>query len=247
MSEPAYSNSWEPLGDAMMDYHRGDTTTTIIVLSDLEDPLEEPVSTFFRDPDAFPALETAALNICTGRVLDIGAGSGCHALVLQEMGLDVVAIDIIPQAVEIMTDRGVRDARCADVYNLRVIEGDRFDTLLMMMNGIGIVGTVKGLRRFLVHAKKLIKPDGSLILDSNDLRPAVTPDEIAARLAVGPRTYFGEVKYQMRYRDRMGPAYWWLYLDPDMLTEMAEKTGWLVEAIYQQDDGHYLAKLILNQ
>jgi SAM-dependent methyltransferase len=239
-----YKNPWDPLGDALMDFHRGDKSATIIVISDLEDPLEEPVGTFFREPDDFPPLEKTALGLCRGRVLDIGAGSGCHALALQEMGFDVVAIDVIPQAVDIMTERGVKDARLSDVFNFRVPESERFDTLLMMMNGIGVVGTLKGLKKFLAHARKLVKPDGALVMDSNDLRAGAGPEQIAARLAAGSRKYFGEVRYRMQYRRATGPEYWWLYVDRDALEETAEKTGWSVEQFYQQEDGSYLARLV---
>ncbi|HDS30070.1 MAG TPA: methyltransferase domain-containing protein [Firmicutes bacterium] len=242
-----FDNPWEPLGHAMLDYHRGDTSAKIIVLCDLEDPLEEPLSTFFRDAANFSAIEKTAIGLCRGKVLDIGAGSGCHSLVLQEMGLDVAALDVIPQAIGIMKERGVSDARLGDVFNFRVNDTGRFDTLLMMMNGIGIVGTLKGLRKFLIHAKKIMKPDGALVMDSNDLRSAVTPEEIAARLASGPRAYFGEVRYQMQYKGVTGPPYWWLYIDRDMLEEMADKTGWIVESFFQTDEGSYLAKLILKR
>ena len=60
---------------------------------------EIPVETLFRDYDSMPPLEHHALDLVKGRTLDVGAGAGCHSLVLQERGIDVDAIDISPLSV----------------------------------------------------------------------------------------------------------------------------------------------------
>lgn len=55
--------------------------------------------------------EKTALQMASGKILDAGAGSGCHTLALQEMGKEVCAIDISPLSVKVMAERGVRDVR----------------------------------------------------------------------------------------------------------------------------------------
>ncbi len=235
-----FPNPWDPLGQALLDYHHGDTSAKVIVCSDYGIPVETPVRKFFRGTDNFPPLEKTALSLCRGRVLDIGAGTGCHALTLQGSGHSVCAIDVAPQAVEVMSLRGVRETHCADIFKF---ESKPFDTLLMMMNGIGIVENLDGLQRFFNCVKKLIKPDGRLILDSFDLREICSPEEIAARESDTNRGYFGEVLYQFGYRSRKGPEFQWLYIDADFLTDIAEKSGWRSEGIYQEDNGHYLTHL----
>jgi len=239
-----FQSPWDPLGDAMFDFYHGETSVSIRIVSDLDGPVDEPVATFFREPDQFNPIEQTALLNCRGRILDIGAGSGCHVLALQEMGRDVSALDIMPKAVEIMHSRGIRNVLLGDIYTFDPAESGTFDTLLMLMNGIGIAGTLKGLRRFLLRAGKFLNPGGCLIFDSNDLRLGITKAEIGARLEAGSRTYFGEVEYQMIYNRQPGQAYWWLYIDPDTLDEIAGKTGWHVETIWPGEHGHYLAMLV---
>jgi len=236
--------SWEPLGKAILAYFKGDKDAVIAVTSDIAEPENQRVEIFFREPVDFPPHEQTAIMNCNGRILDIGAGSGCHALALQEMGKDVTAIDIMSQAVEVMKRRGVKKTWCGDLYDYHEQHPDeKFDCLLMMMNGIGVVGTIIRLEYFLQYARKLVTPDGVILMDSVDLREKLFPMEIAARNADGRRDYFGEVEYRMSYKGKAGAPYWWLYIDPDRLAEIADKNGWCVEAVYPSDEGQYLASL----
>ena len=66
------------------------------------------------------------------KILDVGAGSGCHSLALKQMGKEAVAIDISPLSVEVMQARGL-DARLVNLFDTHFVE--RFDTILMLMNG----------------------------------------------------------------------------------------------------------------
>jgi hypothetical protein len=185
-----YADPWTPHGLALHDYFGGDASATVIVHSDLGEREELPVAVWFREPAQFWALERAALELCRGRVLDVGAGTGCHSLALQELGLEVVAIDFIPEAVEIMRARGVRDARRADLF--RFVE-EPFDTLLLLSNGAGIAETLSGLARLLERLNELVAPGGQVLMDSTDVRPGASR-EGSGRLGVGAqgRERFGE-------------------------------------------------------
>jgi len=200
-----------------------------------------PIRVFFRGPSEFSALEEAALDLCRGRVLDAGAGAGCHSLVLQEQELSVCAIDIAPEAVEVMRRRGVKDARCADIFHFH--EGP-LDTILLMMNGIGVVEDLAGLHRFLADAHRLIAPDGQILLDSYDPNWSDDPGEGAPSEARGPAgRYIGEMRFRLEYKGKKGPPLAWLFLDSKLLGERAMKASWSCEVIWQEEEGHYLARL----
>jgi SAM-dependent methyltransferase len=235
------SAPWRPHGKALLDFHNGDTSAEIIVHGDDGETEVVPIRVFFRGPSEFSALEEAAIDLCRGRVLDAGAGAGCHSLVLQEHGLSVCAIDVAPEAVEIMQRRGVKDARCADLFRF---EGGPFETLLLMMNGIGVVGDLAGLDRFLGEAPRLLTPDGQILLDSYDpdwTEDADTPP--SPRAARRGDRYIGEMRFRLEYKGKKGPTLSWLFLDSKLLTERAMKAGWSCEVIWREEEGHYLARL----
>ena len=244
-----YSNPWDPLGDALKDFHDAGKSSDLIVLSDFEIPVTMKVGKFFRASGEFPEIEHAALSLCNGPVLDLGAGAGCHVLALQDMGCDVIGVDISPDAVEVMKSRGVVRAVCGDVYTLTrndISAPDGVDTILMLMNGIGLAGNTDGLNRFLINASELLKPEGKLIFDSVDLRKSCPEHEITAREADEDRDYFGEIRYRFNYRGETGPEFSWLYIDPDLLEEVAGESGWHIDVIYPHSDGHYLAQMSVD-
>ncbi len=198
-------------------------------------------SIFFRKPADFSPLEQKAMTLCRGYVLDIGAGAGCHSLVLQDRGMRVLAIDFSPHAIEIMSKRGVKECRQVDVFEFHE---ELFDTLLMMGHGIGIAGDLSGLDRFLRHAHKLLKPDGQIVFDSLDVRCTDNPRHLAyqdANRQAG--RYFGEFRLRFEYKGQMGPSFGWLHVDPETLTDHAGRMGWSCRVVCQEDDGNYLAQL----
>ncbi len=231
----------DPHGAALLAYFEGDTSAELIVHRDDGEQGRLPVSHFFRPPAAFTALEQAAVGLCRGHVLDAGAGTGLHSLVLQEQGLRVTAIDVSPQAVQVMARRGVRDVHCTDLFDYR---GDPCDTILMMGHGIGMVETLAGLDRFLARAHELRSKEGQVLLDSLDVR--VTHD--AKNLAYQEANrragrYVGEIRVQVEYRGKKGPYCGWLQVDAETLTEHAVRAGWTCEEILRGDGGDYLARL----
>jgi SAM-dependent methyltransferase len=199
------------------------------------------VSHFFRAPEEFSPIERAALERCRGRVLDIGGGTGLHSLVLQERGHEVTTIDVCPEAVEIMTARGVRDARREDVFRFR---GGPFDTLLMLGHGIGLVEDLAGLDRFLPHARDLAGAGGQVLLHSTDVSRTKDPAHLSyheANRRAG--RYIGEIRLRFEYEGRGGPSCGWLHVDEDTLQKHAAPAGWKCETLRREETGDYLACL----
>jgi SAM-dependent methyltransferase len=234
-------SAWEPYQAAMWAYHRGDHDAVIVVYDDFERD-EVPISYFFRSPDQFPPLERRALKLCRGRVLDVGAGSGCHSLVLQDRGLEVTAIEVLPDLVDILRERGVRDARLATWID---VDAGQFDTVFMMMNGLGLAETLAGLRGFLQDARGLVAPGGQILADSTDVR--VRMDREAARSGKLERPdgrYVGELHFQLEFEGRKGAPFGQLYADPETLTRYAVEAGWGCEIMVVPDQyGNFLARL----
>jgi 2-polyprenyl-3-methyl-5-hydroxy-6-metoxy-1,4-benzoquinol methylase len=232
---------YDPHGQSLLDYLHGDTAAVITIHSAGGQRADVPVQIFFRAPDAFP-IEAKALELCRGRTLEIGAGSGVHALALEARGLEVVAIDFLPACVEVMRARGVRNAQQADIH---IYEAAPFDTLLSLMNGLAMVRDLAGLQPFLTRLRRLVKPDGQFLIDSTDLRKTGRPQS-AAMVAAATRAgrYFGEADLQLEYKGHRGAPFTQLYVDADTLMEHAHAAGWDCEIIVQEELGRYLARLL---
>lgn len=235
--------SWTLLGRAIADYHRGDWPARLDVIQEDGEPLPLYAGHFFRTVSALPPAETMALDLARGRVLDAGAGAGCHALLLQECGHDVTALDRSPEAVRVMRERGVRDAVAGDVFDIALPR--RYDTLLLLMNGIGLAGDLAGLDRLLDRVRALLAPDAQILLDSTDLAKidnALERERIARRERRG--RYGGETLQRISYHGRLGDLFPWLYLDPATLATRARAAGWASQVVYESSDGTYLARLV---
>ena len=230
------------MGRAISDYFHTGKAGKLRVLSSMFYEDEIPVPTLFRTYDEMPIQEQKALELCRGRVLDVGAGSGCHSVILKNRGMDVVAIDISELSIEVMRERGI-DARNINFFDETFDE--KFDTILFAMNGIGIVGKVDNLGDFFRSAKRLLAPGGQLLLDSSDIK-YVFMDEDGAMdidLAAG---YYGEIDYRMRYKNITGEQFDWLYIDFDTLSMYAEEHGFNCEKCIDGEHYDYLARITLK-
>jgi SAM-dependent methyltransferase len=229
----------DPLGAALLDHLAGQDHGNIRAKCSVAEDDLIPPAYFFRSYEKMPEIEQLALDECQGKVLDIGAGAGCHSLYLQQKGHAVTALDISPGAVEVMRRRGLKDAHCQSIFDWKK---GTYDTLLMLMNGIGLVNNLSGLARFFQHAKKLLKPKGQILLDSTDVLYAYREADGSIWLEPG-QPYYGEVGYQMTYRNMVGRPFTWLYLDYWNLCQYAAREGWGYELLYEGENDHYLARL----
>lgn len=92
MATTTLSAEKDPMGTAISDYFNHHRADRLRVFSSQFEEDEIPVKELFRSTQSMPILERTALQMATGRILDVGAGSGCHALALQEMGKKCVPL-----------------------------------------------------------------------------------------------------------------------------------------------------------
>lgn len=228
----------DPMGRAIADYHATGKAAKLRVFSPMFDEDEIPVATLFRSMDDMPALEKEALMAARGRILDVGAGAGCHSLALQAMNKQVVAIDISPLSVATMRERGVLDVREQDFFAL----DGQFDTILMLMNGIGIVGTLARFPEFFMQVDRLLAPGGQLLCDSSDIC-YIFEDEDGLIDLTGIEGYYGELTYQMQYKGVKGEPFPWLFVDYETLSEQAQHHGFEAELLARGPHYDYLARI----
>ena len=230
----------DPMGAAIFDYFNKGKALPLRVFSSQFDEDEMPVKELFRTYEQMHPLEQKALQLAGGHILDAGAGSGCHSLALQSMGKEVCAIDISPLAVETMKLRGVKDARLANLMSPAF--GGQFDTILMLMNGSGIVGKIEFLPLFFDRMKQILAPGGCVLMDSSALR-YLFEDENGEMLIDLAADYYGQVDFCMQYGQVVGDSFDWLYIDFDTLALYAANCGFKAELVEEGDHYNYLARL----
>ena len=233
----------DPMGAAIYDFHKNGTADVLRVFSSQFEEDEIPVADLFREYDDMPELERIALDEASGEILDVGAGSGCHSVALMKMGKSAVAIDISPLSVEVMKERGV-DALQVNLYDESFDR--KFDTVLMLMNGTGIIGNLDNMPVFFERMKQLIKPGGSILIDSSDLRYLFEEEDGSLMIDLAD-DYYGQLDYQMQYKDVSGEPFDWLYVDFDTLAFYAEESGFDAVLLAEGEHYDYLAKLTPRQ
>lgn len=222
-------------GLAIYDMHFRKSPKKLYVHDEFGPKVEMPIQYYFRSYYHMPELERKAIGLCQGEILEIGAGAGAHALELQRQGKEITALEISPLACEVMAHRGVTNVINEDIFNY---SQSKFDTLLLLMNGIGLCGTIEGLHRFLDHVKNLLKPNGRLVFDSCDIMYMYESSPL-------PDNYYGEARVRYEYKDLKTNWFNWLYIDFDTLEEECKNLGWEAILISEDNSNQYLASLRL--
>ena len=277
MNTEILSADKDPMGAAILDFQKHGKAARLRVLSSMFEEDEMPVTHLFRSTGEMPVLEQKALQLAKGRVLDIGAGSGCHTLELQKKGLAVKAIDISPLSCEAMKLRGVKDAECINLFDPHLSSGNHsgenqenhsgenqkthsgenqenhsgenqeqfeggFDTILLLMNGTGIAGKIEHLPALFQRLKALLNQGGQILIDSSDLKYIYENEDGSFDINLNG-AYYGEVDYQMIYKDVKGDRFDWLYVDFPLLKSIAETCGLHGELMAEGEHYDYLARI----
>lgn len=229
----------DAIGAAMLAYLNENTRDELSVMSDISEDDIIPLDYLFRDEKRCPDLERKALDLCKGKVLDVGAGSGVHSIILQSRGLETYPVEVSPGAVEVMKKRGVKNVRLTDFKDL---ENEQYDTILLLMNGIGLAGTLDQVPEFLNHCDALLADGGQVLLDSSDIKYMFEEEDGSYWMDLN-KAYYGEVTYQMKFRNIESDSFSWLYLDFEQLNQIAEDLGWTCELLKKGDHHDFLVRL----
>lgn len=218
-------------GEAFMAYQlNGDDEAIQVSIDGLpQDPL--PPSYFFRKYAQMPILEKKALELATGEILDVGAAAGCHSIALQDMQKSVTALEISNKAADVCRLRGVKQVIAADFF---LFKEKKFDTILLLMNGLGMGQTVDGTKKLIAHAASLLNDGGCILGDTSDITYFGEPDDNSS--------YFGEVFFELEWKD-MQSAFEWIYPDPNLLKAICEELNLHFEIVARGKHNDFLVKI----
>lgn len=230
-------------GKAMFDFQTHNSPEDIITETSISEEDEMSVEYLFRSYSDMPKLEQKALQLAFGKTLDVGCGAGSHSLSLQkDRNLDVVSIDISEKAIETCNLRGLKNTK---VKNILDFEGEKFDTILLLMNGTGIFGKLENCNKYLSKLKSLLNPGGQILIDSSDIIYMFDEDEDGGKWIPSDKEYYGELTFTISYKGEKEDSFDWLYLDYNTLQNAAIANGLQCELILEGEHYDYLAKLTL--
>ncbi|SHM22433.1 Methyltransferase domain-containing protein [Flavobacterium xanthum] len=228
-------------GQAILDYQTNNSPEDLITETTISEEDEMSVAYLFRSHDEMPLMEQKALELAKGKVLDVGCGAGSHSLYLQnERNLHVTSIDISTNAIQACTLRGLKNAQVQDVMT---IEDEKYDTILLLMNGAGMCGKLKNIPNFLLKLKSLLLPGGQILLDSSDIIYMFDDDEDGGKWIPSKNEYYGEIVFNISYKGEKEKPFDWMFIDYNTLQNAALDNGFQCQLILEGEHYDYLAKL----
>lgn len=232
----------DPIGRAVYDYHFHSINQPIIVHSEDFDDDTIETSYLFRNYRQMPALEKKAMSLCRGKILDVGACAGAHSVHLQKLGFDVSSLEISPLCCEVLESRGLKQVIQQDIFHFN---HQTFDTVLLLMNGTGIAGSLSGLDILLHQLKTLLNPDGQILMDSSDLIYLFEQEDGSALIDISAEKYYGELSFQTEYKNWVSQPFPWLYVDINNIKNALEKNQLKLKNIFRGQHYDYLAQITL--
>jgi SAM-dependent methyltransferase len=230
----------DPIGRAVYDYHFNSNNQPIIVHSDDFDDDTIDTSYLFRSYKQMPALEKKAMTFCKGTILDVGACVGAHSVYLQKKGFEVTALETSALCCEVLKSRNIRNIIQQDIFKFN---NQTFDTILILMNGTGIAGTLAGLDVLLYHLKSLLNPGGQILIDSSDLIYLFEEDDGSVALDLNAEKYYGELVFQTEYKSWISQPFPWLYVDLNNMEHAIEKNQLKLNKVFKGQHYDYLAQI----
>jgi hypothetical protein len=207
----------DAFGRAGLDFLKKDNDEFIYVESETMEDDVIPVEHLFRGLEDMPDAEKKALEKCKGKVLDVGGGVGSHSLYLQNNGFDVTMLDVCDGLCDVATQRGVKKVVLGDFFELGTKE--KYDTLIFMMNGIGIGGTFDTFEQTIKKSVALLNPNGTIIFDSTDIAFCYEQEDGSVVVPLNIE-YSGFVKFRLKYKNEIDEWFNWSYYDMDKLKSL---------------------------
>jgi hypothetical protein len=119
----------------------------------------------------------------------------------------------------------------------------KFDTILLLMNGAGMCGKLENIAGFLQKLKSLLNPGGQIVLDSSDIIYMFDDDDDGGKWIPSDNAYYGEVIFNVSYKGQHEDPFDWMYIDYNTLQNAAVANGFQSELLLEGEHFDYLARL----
>ena len=232
----------DAFGQALMNYlETGDSFNVMERDDGLVDMMSPEV--YFRPFVEWSVHQQEAMALVKGRVLDVGAGAGRHALYLQEQGHEVITIDASPLAVEVCRKRGVKDARLLSLFDVDESIGT-VDTIVMLGNNFGLFGSYDGAKTMLKRFAAITPANGRIVAETLNPYGTDNPVHLAYHQWNRERGRMsGQIGLRVRYLNYADDWFDYLFVSLDEMREIVDGTGWKISQTIGNVNGIYIAIL----
>ena len=158
------SEGKDPMGTAIYDYLKYGKAGRLRVFSSQFDEDEIPVAGLFRTYESMPELEQIALQQATGKILDVGAGTGRYSVALAEEGYDVTAVELVKYNLGILKKKNSSvKAYQGNALKLSRFPDKEFD-LIILFGPMYHLYTKEDKVKALMEAKRVLKDEGTILV-----------------------------------------------------------------------------------
>jgi len=204
------------------------------------------VSRYFQGYNKWSNVSKAVLRAVKGRILDLGAGAGRHALHYQKEGFEVYAVDDSPLAVEVMKKRGISNVLVGDITRLAELNFQEgfFNTVLLMFNNFGLGGDTPTIIEYLREFYRITNNKAKIITVGINPDISNEPDHVEYNRSLMQRDCSGSIKLRVEYKGMIGMWYTLYMISPKKMAEIILRAGWKVERFVRPESSKYGAIII---
>ena len=196
---------------------------------------------YFSEYEDWPLHEKRAMEVVKGRVLDVGCGAGRHSLYLQKKGFDVFGIDNSPLAIKICKLRGLKRAEVMSIEDVN-FKPNSFDTIIMMGNNFGLLGSFKKARMLLRKFHKMTSKNALIIAETLDPYKTDNPAHLEYQEFDRKRGRMsGQLRIRVRFEKYATKWFDYLIVSKKEMEEILKGTGWKVKEFIDSEGSQYIA------
>ncbi len=193
------------LGVALSDMLKGVKGDFIFYYSGNKSSVHD-ISRYLRTVRQLAPLEKLLIDEARGRILDIGCATGYYLPALMKRG-EAYGIEISPKLVAIAKKKGFRNCFQGDIFSF--LSQNKFDTITLLENNIGLGGDLSGTKKLLKKIKSLLNDGGQILIDARN---------------IDDRDYF-KIKLTPSWRGKKGEEFGWISFNKKYLMSLLKKNG----------------------
>lgn len=208
-------------GIALMNFLNGEKRSVHII--EREDGYKEIFYNSMYFKNTFTPNEKILNKFVYGKILDAGCGAGRCILYFQKKGFKITGVDISKTAVKVCKARG-----CKSVLLKNILKDDlgenKYDTILLYGHNLGIAGKLKNVKPMLLNLKKSLKDGGRILINTLDVKETTNYEHLKYHTYKKKmREYIGEIKVRFEVNNQKSKWFYWLHLEPNILSEIASE------------------------